>query len=57
MFNVVYCKLFPQLAAAMAPLTEEELELKLKHEYEQYLIEETSFLRQLGILQDDDTTG
>ncbi|XP_059149389.1 dynein axonemal intermediate chain 3-like [Physella acuta] len=45
------------LAAAMAPLTEEELELKLKQEYEQYLVEEASFLRQLGILQDDDPTG
>lgn len=42
------------MAAAMAPLTEEEKELRLRQEYEAYLNEEHNFLRELGIVQDDD---
>ena len=42
------------MAAAMAPPTEEEKELRLRQEYEAYLNEEHNFLRELGIVQDEE---
>ncbi|KAK0069497.1 WD repeat-containing protein 63 [Biomphalaria pfeifferi] len=42
------------IVGAMAPLTEEEIEMKQRLEYDQYLAEESAFLRQLGIIQDDE---
>ena len=45
----------PQLAAAMAAPTEEELEARSKAEYQSYLETENKFLRELGIIADDDT--
>lgn len=34
-------------------LTDEEIEYRLKAEYQTYLDEESSFLRELGILKDE----
>ena len=39
--------------APQAVLTDDELEQRMKLEYEQYLEEETVFLRDLGLLKDD----
>lgn len=43
-------------AAALAAPTEEELEYKAKQEYQVYVDAEHNFLRELGIIQDDDIT-
>ncbi|CAL1545233.1 unnamed protein product [Lymnaea stagnalis] len=42
------------LAAAMAPLTDDEIEMKNRQEYDLYLAEEASFLRMLGIIQEEE---
>ena len=39
----------------MAAPTEEELEARSKAEYQSYLETENKFLRELGIIADDDT--
>jgi len=36
-------------------LTDDELEQRMRLEYEQYLEEESAFLRELGLLKDDVT--
>jgi len=44
---------YPQIAPNVI-LTDEELENRQKNEYQSYVDDENSFLRELGILKDED---
>lgn len=59
MFNVqeeLFFKLWifsPQIAPNVV-LTDEEIEYRMKQEYQAYLDEEAAFLRELGLLKEED---
>ena len=50
----LYLLIFFLQIAPNVVLSEEEIEYRLKQEYQQYVDEETSFLRELGILKEED---
>ena len=50
-------KYVPNILCQIAPnvvLTDEEIEMKMKFEYQQYLKDEYTFLRELGLLKDEE---
>ena len=51
--SAIVCLCVRQIAPQVL-LTEDEMEYRMKQEYQQYLEAESTFLRDLGLLKEDD---